>query len=149
MRRKDRECNDPQFIDYVFDKAEVMFLALMDGDRPYGLPVNFARAGDIIYIHSAPAGRKLDLIRQNPNVSFSLAADVEIVPEKSATYYKSVCGYGRARIVDNDAEKGEALNAIGRRYKALCQRPAPAKDIRRVAIIRIDMESITGKRCQP
>lgn len=148
MRRKDRECNESSFIDEVCDRAETMFLALMDGDYPYCLPVNFARAGNTIYIHSALTGHKLDCIRQKPHVSFSLAVDVEIVRHEATTCYKSVCGRGKASIVEDEKEKGAALDALASRYKAeKCQIPAPVKNINRVAIIRIDIEQITGKRC--
>ncbi len=147
MRRKEREHNEPQFFDDVFQKAETLFLALMDGDSPYCLPVNFARAGNVIYIHSALEGHKLDLIRQNSHAAFSLAADIEIIREKATTRYKSVCGKALARIVEDETEKGLALEAIGSRYNAICQRPAPQKDIRRVAIIRLDITAMSGKAC--
>lgn len=146
MRRKDRECNEPEFLLAVLDGAEVMFLALFDDEFPYCLPVNFALADGRIYIHSALAGRKLDCVRRNPHVAFSAAIDMEVDQAKSTTYYKSVCGRGLARIVEDESEKGKALDAIASRYKARCQKPAPARDICRVAIIRIDIGSMTGKR---
>lgn len=126
-----------------------MHLALMDGDYPYCLPVNFARVGSAIYIHSALEGHKLDCIRKKQHAAFSIALDVEIDREKSTTFYKSICGTGNARIVEDKQEKGMALDAIASRYGARCKRPAPEKDIRRVAIIRIDITGITGKRCLP
>lgn len=146
MRRKDRECNEPEFLQEVLNGAEAMFVALMDGEYPYCLPVNFALADGKIYFHSALAGHKLDCVRSNPHVAFSAAIDMEVDQAKSTTYYKSVCGRGLASIVEDEAEKGLALDTIATRYKARCQKPAPPKDICRVAIVRIDVESMTGKR---
>lgn len=149
MRRKDREVNDPRFFEEVFNSAEIMFLALFDGQYPYCLPVNFAVTATSIYIHSALVGHKLDLICANPHIAFSLATAIEIDTAHATTYYKSVCGRGLASIVHDEWEKARALDLIGERYDALCQRPAPVAAIRRVAIIRIDIEALTGKWCKP
>ena len=59
MRKKNRECNDPAFFDEVFAAADEIFLAMHDGDYPYVLPLNFARLGQVIYIHCALEGHKL------------------------------------------------------------------------------------------
>lgn len=146
MRRHDRQCSDPDFFDYVFATAETLFLAMLDGSRPYCLPLNFVRHDKIIYIHSAKNGHKIDLIRANPAVAFSLAVDVQIIPAQSTTLFKSVCGSGMASIVEDKREKGMALELLARRYHALCHVPAPEADINRVAIIRIDITNLEGKR---
>lgn len=147
MRRKDRECNDTAFLDAVLEGAEVLYLALIDpSGQPYCLPVNFVRVGRQLYIHSALTGRKLDCIASHGEVAFSTAIDIAIDRARSTTYYKSICGRGIASIVTDPEEKGRALDALGARYAALCQRPAPQRDIRRVAIIRIDIHQLTGKR---
>lgn len=149
MRLKKRECHDPAFFDEVFNKGEELFLALHNGDFPYLIPVNFIRLGERIYIHCALAGTKLDLIRQDGRVAFSLAVDVRIDREKSTTYYKSVCGTGRASIVEDPDEKRLALDSIAEHYASRCPRPAPEADIRSVGIVRIDILSLSGKRCLP
>ena len=149
MRRKDRARNEPEFFGKVLGRAETMFLALFDGEYPYCLPVNFAVSGSRIYIHSALAGHKLELIAANPHVAFSAATDIKIDTANSTTYYKSVCGRGIAVVVQDQAEKARALDLIGERYDALCQRPAPAAATRRVAIIRIEITEMTGKECKP
>ena len=44
-------------------------------------------------------------------------------------------------------EKRLALDSLAERYAARCPRPAPDANVRRVAVIRIDILSLTGKRC--
>ena len=149
MRKQDRECLDPAFFDEVFSTADDLCLAMHDGDFPYVLPLNFVRQGNCIYIHCALEGHKLDCIRQNPRVAFTIIADVSIHREKSTTYFKSLCGKGLASIVEDEAEKGRALDAIAARYAALCPQPTPSTSIRRTAIVRIDIEELVGKRRQP
>lgn len=149
MRRRDREQNSEEFFSAVFERAEVIFLAFRNGEFPYCLPFNFAREGGIIYIHSARDGQKLDCIRADGHVAFSLAIDMEIDRHNSTTYYKSVCGLGMASIVQDNREKRHALELIGSRYNAKCRMPATDSDAGRVAIIRIDIGALSGKACLP
>ncbi|MDE5879792.1 MAG: pyridoxamine 5'-phosphate oxidase family protein [Desulfovibrio sp.] len=153
MRRKDRERTDAAFFDAVFASAEVLFLALKNGEFPYCLPVNFAHdrpgGGNRLYIHCAHEGLKLDCIRADDRVAFSCAVDIHIDVARATTYYRSLCGTGRARVVEDMAEKCHALDCIGSRYAALCPRPTPEATARRVAILRIDILSLTGKECTP
>ena len=136
MGIKDRFRADRDFIDGV----------LNDGDgAPYAFPVNFVLLGDALYIHTAFTGKKMDLIRKNPRVGFSAYVDVRIIREKATTTFRSVCGTGTAAIVEDKEEKRTALDAITVRYKSLCPRPAPDSMINRVAIIRIDIDSLMGK----
>ncbi|HJB65618.1 MAG TPA: pyridoxamine 5'-phosphate oxidase family protein [Candidatus Mailhella merdavium] len=150
MRLKKRECNDEAFFDEVFEKAEDLALAMKAGDYPYVVPVNFVqeKVNDVrrIYIHCAREGRKIDLLREDARVAFMLHADVEIDREHSTTAYKCLCGTGKAAIVEDTEEKGRALDAIAMRYQARCHVPARPEDIERVAILRIDVESLSGKR---
>lgn len=149
MRRKDRQCNDPAFFDHVFNTAEALCLALRDGGFPYCLYLNFVRKDNVIYIHSAREGHKLDLLRANGNAAFALACDIRIDRQKSATYYASVQGRAHGAIVDDIEEKRAALDMLSARYEALCPRPASDANVARVAIIRLDILEMAGKRCAP
>ena len=149
MRKQNRECLDPAFFDEVFSTADDLCLAMHDGDFPYVIPLNFVRQGNCIYIHCALEGHKLDCINRNPNVAFTLAADVRIHQEKSTTYYKSVCGTGRAVLVEDPAEKGRALDALAQRYAALGPTPTPDAALARTGVVRIDIVNLVGKRKLP
>ena len=145
MGMKDRFRADRDFIDGVLNDADDMVVALNDGDgAPYAFPVNFVLLGDALYIHTAFTGKKMDLIRKNPRAGFSAYADVRIIREKATTTFRSVCGTGTAIIVEDKEEKRTALDAITVRYKSLCPRPAPDSMINRVAILRIDLDSLMG-----
>ena len=123
MRRHKSECNDPAFFDEVFSTADDLFLAMHDGEYPYVLPLNFVRQGQSLYLHCALEGHKLDCIRSNPNVAFVLSADVVINKEKSTTYYKSLCGTGRAVIVEDPAEKAKRQGELLEEYREAFYNP--------------------------
>ena len=70
MRRTDKEITDRKQINSILDEAVVLHLALVDGEWPYLVPVNFGYRDKAIYIHCAREGKKLDLARKNDRVVF-------------------------------------------------------------------------------
>jgi len=154
MRRKDKEITDRQVIESILDAALLLHLGLLDGDRPYVIPVNFGYEGDTIYIHSAPEGKKIDLIRKHNIVSFQAETGLEIVhksiPDKCGMLYRSVAGYGRAFIVESREEKKLGLQLLMNHYHEKGKiKWEFGKCLDEVCIIRIEIESITGKESLP
>ncbi len=150
MRQSQWECNDPAFFQEVFSQAEVLSLAINKEDGfPYAIPVNFVYLDGKLYFHSSLKGMKMDLIARDGRVGFHAASDILVSQEKSTSYYKSVCGTGLAQPVEDLQEKGKALDAIARRYHAACPVPTPENTLRHVGIVRIDVETLTGKRRLP
>ena len=72
MRRNDRQVFDGE-IDAILRRGRVLHLGLQDGDAPYVVPVNYGFAVEdgkrVLYFHGAGAGKKLDLLRRNPNAA--------------------------------------------------------------------------------
>ncbi len=141
--------HDPAWLDAFFQRADEIFVSFSGGDYPYVLPLNFVWLDGRIYLHCGFTGRKLDLLRQDGRVGFAAALDVTIVRERSTTWYKSVSGCGHIRIVEDTEEKRRALDALSLRYAARCPRPAPEAMLRRVNVLCIDVESISGKERTP
>ncbi len=154
MRRKDKEITDRQAIESILDNALVLHLGLLDGDRPYIIPVNFGYEGNTIYIHSAPEGKKIDLIRKHNIVSFQAETGLEIVhksiPDKCGMLYRSVAGCGRAFIVESREEKKFGLELLMRHYNKGGQELWEfGRCLDEVCIIKIVIESISGKASLP
>lgn len=149
MRRKEKLREDPEFFEFVFNSAEEIHMAFHDGEYPYCLPFNFAYAHSAIYIHCAREGHKLQCLKANPHVGFSLACQIEIDRRRNNTWFKSLCGKGMATVVTDDQEKRRALDLLARRYNSNCKIPATREMIDRVAIIRVDIVALTGKDSRP
>ena len=70
MRRKDREVTDPAAIRQILDSAKVMYMGLSDLGEPYVVPLNYGYTLEngilTLYFHSAPAGRKMESLKENP-----------------------------------------------------------------------------------
>ncbi|MCX6094539.1 MAG: pyridoxamine 5'-phosphate oxidase family protein [Candidatus Bipolaricaulota bacterium] len=148
MRRSDREIRDRGAIDRVLHAASVCHLALCDGDRPYVVPMSYGYDGERLYFHCASDGRKLDVIRRNPNACFAVEVDVEVTARDTAcswgVHFQSVIGRGRISIVSDPEEKRRGLGALMAQYggssggisdDAVCS----------VCVLRLDVDEVSGK----
>lgn len=144
MRRSDRECSNPEFVNEVLNSAPEMHVAFSGGDMPYVVPLNFVYADGVVYFHCAPEGRKLELLARDNRVAFSACTDVEVDSARQTTYFKSVCGNGTMRVVTDEAEMVQALALLGKRYEAPCP-PSTPEVLERLRVLRMDVAVATGK----
>jgi nitroimidazol reductase NimA-like FMN-containing flavoprotein (pyridoxamine 5'-phosphate oxidase superfamily) len=148
MRRKEKEIQSRAEMEAVIAKARICRLGLADGEEPYIVPVCFGYGDSRIYIHSAPEGRKLDIIKKNPRVCFEVEADVTLkeAPEACSwsIAYKSIVGVGTAVVVGENKEKKAALKIIMKHYSQ-SDYSFEDTDLSGLAVIRIDIRWMTGK----
>lgn len=130
MRRKDREVLGDENIAKIIEQCTTCHIAMVDGadaGMPYVIPMSFGYSlmdGVLeLYFHCAHVGKKLDCIRKNPNVAFSMCVEnrIEIHEDvycKSGRFYASVVGQGKAEIVEDSAEKCRGLSLLMERQAA-------------------------------
>ena len=139
MRRKDREVLGDENIAKIIEQCTTCHVAMADdadASMPYVIPLSFGYSlnnGVLeLYFHCAHVGKKLDCIRKNPNVAFSMCVEnrIEIHEDvycKSGRFYASVVGQGKAEIVEDVAEKCRGLSLLMERQAAgSAQHPASA-----------------------
>lgn len=100
-----------------------------------------------IYFHCAEEGEKLDNIRRNGKVAFSVVNDTKIIPEKFTTDFKSVVIYGEAKEIDGEAKK-EALRGIVKKYSPDFIEAGERyieKSSHVTKIVEIKIDHVTGK----
>jgi nitroimidazol reductase NimA-like FMN-containing flavoprotein (pyridoxamine 5'-phosphate oxidase superfamily) len=148
MRRKDKEITDREVIDTIITESKVCRLALSEDDRPYIVPLSFGYDGAALYFHGALEGKKIDILRKNSNVCFEFDSDGEPIQLDQgcnwSVRYKSVIGYGKARLLEDADSKHRALDIIMRHYSAESFE-YPEEAVNKTAIIRVDIETVTGK----
>ena len=149
MRRAEREIKDSDTIEEIVRKATVCRLGLSDNGMPYVVPLSFGYEDNCLYFHSAPEGRKIEIIKANPNVCFEVDVAEEYVaadvPCNWTVKYRSVIGFGKAHLLEGLEEKKRALNVILEHYSDRAyEYPEGAMD--KVVVIRVDVESLTGKQ---
>lgn len=150
VRRTDREIKDAAAIRAIMEEALVCRIGLSDNGMPYVVPMNYGIGESCLYLHCAAEGRKLDILRRNDCVCFEMDLLREIKPGVEScgwgALYESVIGFGRAVIVEMPAEKRTALDRIMEHCGAKGPFSYPDETLARTAVIRIDIESVTGKR---
>ena len=149
MRKKEYEITDQKIIDEIISRSTYCHLALSDKNMPYVIPLNFGRKGNSIYFHSAPEGRKIDIIKKNNNVCLMFEVDQEIENKgkeacKWSTKYRSVLGFGKAYLVEDDTEKLEGLKILMTQYYD-GEIELNKKSTDNCLIIRVDIDSFSGK----
>jgi nitroimidazol reductase NimA-like FMN-containing flavoprotein (pyridoxamine 5'-phosphate oxidase superfamily) len=150
MRRADKEIHDKTIISEILNHARICHIALHDEPFPYLLTVNFGYRDGCLFFHSAPEGKKIDLIRRNPRVCVQVMTDIRMTtgddPCNDWTMkYKSITGYGKAEIITDTAEKIDGLNVLMNHYSAKGPFTFSDKGLAESAVIRIRIESMTAK----
>jgi nitroimidazol reductase NimA-like FMN-containing flavoprotein (pyridoxamine 5'-phosphate oxidase superfamily) len=149
MRRNDREIVDLFEIESILNDAPVCRIGLADSDEPYIVPLCFGYREKTIYLHSAMAGRKISMLVKNSRCCFEVDLYDQIIraerPCSWGMQYRSVIGFGRARFIKDAEEKKTGLNCIMHHYGSEMHHFSD-DEIRNVCVIRIDIDSMTGKK---
>lgn len=104
----------------ILDRARIVHVGMIDGNMPYVVPMNYGYTMEdgklTLYLHGATAGRKLDIIRVNPNVFIEIDTDVVPFDGPSAcqhgTCYSSIMGEGVAELIEDIEGKKQALTYL-------------------------------------
>jgi len=150
MRRSAREIKDKKEIESIIQRAQVCRIGLSEDNVPYVVPMNFGYKDNCLYFHCAKAGKKIDVIRQNNKVCFEMDIDHTIVKPEGrpcgySTKYRSVIGFGKAFLVDDLEEKAMALNIVTKHYSSGFYQFSE-KELENVATIKVEIDSMTGKK---
>lgn len=152
IRRGDRQINRDEAL-AILDHAEYGVLSMVGEDGlPYGIPINFARDGDLLVFHCAPEGRKLDCLRFRGRASFCAVGRTQVLPGKFTTEYESVLVEGPVVIVEDDRRKTEDLMILCRKFAPehlAAAVKAIEKSLHRTGIFEMKIERISGKAKRP
>ena len=154
MRRRDREVTDFRQILDILSASTVIHLGMVDGGKPYVVPMNFGFEADgsdiILYFHSARAGRKIDTLKSNPDVFFeSDSAHALIAGDTACSYsfrYQSVMGSGRAVFIEDREGKRHALSMLMRHAGGIVSPSFPDEALEAVAVFSVRCSDYTAKR---
>lgn len=107
----------------VIKSCQACCVGMVDKEnKPYVLPFNFGYNDGIIYLHSAPEGKKIDILKNNPSVciSFSNGYELRFQSEQVACSYgmkyRSVLAFGKVTFIEDYDEKVRVLNIIMKHY---------------------------------
>jgi nitroimidazol reductase NimA-like FMN-containing flavoprotein (pyridoxamine 5'-phosphate oxidase superfamily) len=133
----------------VLTEERVGYLGLSVQGLPYVVPLTYAYFDGKILFHCAMKGKKLDSIRENHRVCFSVSRHFgEMVSHPQGAVCRvnsdSVICYGIARIIDDVKERRNVLDAFNQ-----CLQPnakeITIEDVSNCSAVEIRVTEMTGR----
>lgn len=154
MRRFDREVSELKEILEIINKCDACRIAFSDNNIPYIVPMNFGfKINDeslTLYLHCANEGKKINILKKNPNVCFEMDCSHELITASIACghsmNYESIIGNSIAEFVKDNEEKKEALNLLMKKYTKKDNYTFDEKMLSRVTVLKLNSFDFTAKR---
>jgi nitroimidazol reductase NimA-like FMN-containing flavoprotein (pyridoxamine 5'-phosphate oxidase superfamily) len=157
VHRRERAVDDDGWIAEFLHRAPMACLATVYDGQPF-INTNlfvFDEPARAIYMHGAPVGRTRANVESQERVCFSVSEMGRFVPAPRAfnmgVEYAGVTVFGRARLLDDDAEKERALQMLVDKYFPHL-RPdedygrSTTEERARTSVYRIEIDDWSGKR---
>jgi uncharacterized protein len=107
---------EQELIEQILDEGLVCHVGFAVEGQPFVIPTAYGRIGDRLYIHGSPASRMLKSLQSGIEVCVTVTLLDGLVLARSAFHhsmnYRSVVLFGTAAIVQDAAQKLEALKAF-------------------------------------
>jgi nitroimidazol reductase NimA-like FMN-containing flavoprotein (pyridoxamine 5'-phosphate oxidase superfamily) len=152
-RRKDRS-KDEAWIRNLLRRGGAAVLATVRDGRPVPIPLNYVydEGRNAVYVHTALKGATLGNL---PGPAALAVFEMgRMLPADEAlefgVEYRSVVVFGTGCVVEDPEEAKEALVLIMEKYAphlkaGVDYRPVAPEEIRRTAVLRVDIEGWSGK----
>lgn len=159
MRRKDREVTDPMKIADIISRCTCCRVGFFDGGEVYIVPLNFGYQfkdnACTLYFHGAKEGRKIDLIRKNPEVGFEMDTDLAVYAlgesETACDYtacFQSIIGSGTVSLVSEPEEKRLGLSLLMEHNTGKREWRYHEKMVDAVAVFKLEVTKLSCKEHQ-
>jgi nitroimidazol reductase NimA-like FMN-containing flavoprotein (pyridoxamine 5'-phosphate oxidase superfamily) len=155
IRRKDREISGIEEQLAVIKKYKVCRLGMSEDRRPYIVPLNYGYEytdqGLVLYFHSAHEGRKMDILKKNPQVCFEIDGEHALIAGEAACEYgyayESLIGFGVVEFLAGDGEKARGLNCLMRHQTGMDRDFVfDEGHLRGVEVYALKVRALSGKR---
>lgn len=146
--RRFKQATTPQECEAVLSSARRGILAVHgENGYPYGLPVNYLYLDGKIYFHCAKEGHKLDAVRADDKVCFTVLSEPVKNPGEWWNCFTSVICFGRISEVTDEQEKDRLLRQIGAKYfpEGYNLEKDMAKNAPNALIMVITIDHMSGK----
>ena len=149
MRRSDKEVIDQSAIEQIFKAGKTCQLAFTAEPAPYLVTLNYGYHDGALYFHSAGEGRKIELIKEDREVAFTVALDLGLIKGATAcdwsVRFQSVVGHGQVSLLESAEEKRQGLDLFMAHYSD-ADFSYPDKMIRATAVFKLTINEMTVKQ---
>ena len=153
VKRLPKRANyDRETVYRILDTAFVCHAGFSVDGQPYVIPTNYGRSGDTLYLHGSAASRMLKTLSAGVPVCVTVTHVDGLVLARSAFHhsvnYRSVVILGRAQLVEDPAEKMEALrlfteHVIKGRWDDV--RTPTEQELRATTVLSLPLEEVSAK----
>ncbi len=136
----------------ILDEAIVCHVGFAVENQPFVIPTSFARIDDRLMIHGSAASRMMRSLREEIDVCVTVTLIDGLVLARSAFHhsinYRSVVVFGKAKIIEDDKEKYEALQAftehiVPGRWSEI--RPPTANELKATTVLSLPLSEASAK----
>ena len=149
MRLSKKEVTELSAIEKILRTGKTCQLAFTAEPAPYLVTLNYGYHDGALYFHSAAEGRKIDLIKENREVSFTVALDLGLVKGAIAcdwsVRFQSVVGHGKISLLESPEEKRQGLDLFMGQYSD-AEFSYPDKMIQATAVFKLVINEMTVKQ---
>lgn len=151
-RLPERASYERDLIHSIIDEALICHVGFVHDGSPVVIPTIHARVGETLYLHGSPASRMLRGMRSGDEISVNMTLIDGLVVARAAFHnsmnYRSVVVFGAPRIVDDDDEKWDALEAITEHVvpgRWADSRPMTDKEMRGTLVAALPLDESSAK----
>ena len=148
---KNRLLTNKKEIDDIIRRCHWCHMAMVgQKGEPYVLPMNFGFRNDVIYMHGSRKGKKIGILKINPQVCINFSTNhvlryqSEQVACSWSMKFRSVLCWGKVEFIEDDEGKTAALGIIMAQYtdrKFTYNLPS----LRDVSVWKVAVEKFEGK----
>jgi len=154
MRLKEREIHDPEIMRGILQKSDCCHVAFNDGDFPYIVTMNYGYEFDgetiTLYFHCARRGKKLDVLRNDNRVCFTMDCSHEYIKNDPNMYctcnYESIVGFGVIEEISDPEEYEKGVHLLLQHHDCDGGFELTPNHIRATNMLKLTSTNFTGKK---
>ena len=123
-----------------------------DDGYPYAIPINYLydEENEKIIFHGAKAGHKVDALKKNDKICFTVFGNEMVKEEAWAPFLRSVVVFGRCHLVESQEDAIALVKKFAAKYYPNMDmvNEEAASSGRAVQMFEIQIEHLSGKEVQ-
>ncbi len=155
LRRHDKAIESAEDCAEILASVRTISLSMCADNEPYLITLNHGWDPEhqCLYFHSAPTGKKIDMLRKNPRIWGMAIEDLGYLDGRCDHAYRSVMFDGNVTFIEDDTAKRHALEVMIRQHESdpeavITEQLTPAR-VTGTTIARININQMSGKESLP
>src|SRR5712671_1345061 len=152
VREADRAVYDREAVYRILDEGFLCHVGFVADGQPFVIPTSYGRKDDSLFIHGSAASRMLRSVKEGIPVCITVTLLDGLVLARSifnhSMNYRSVVVLGKATLVDDPAEKIDALRLLSEHIipgRWADSRQPNERELKATSILRVPIEEFSAK----